>query len=114
MLDVTDQHSLNNYVPDEDRRVPFTNMIYFGDGDTDVPCMKLTRVNGGHSIAVYQEDYKEAAKLIQEGRVDFAFPADYRKGRKLEKTVFTIIDKIAALEKLRAESGRQLESTAVR
>ena len=114
VLDVTDQHSLNNYVPDEDRRVPFTNMIYFGDGDTDVPCMKLTRVNGGHSIAVYQEDYKEAAKLIQEGRVDFAFPADYRKGRKLEKTVSTIIAKIAALEKLRAESGRQLESTAVR
>ena len=114
VLDVTDQHSLNNYVPDEDRRVPFTNMIYFGDGDTDVPCMKLTRVNGGHSIAVYQEDYKEAAKLIQEGRVDFAFPADYRRGRKLEKTVFTIIDKVAALEKLRAESGRQLESTAVR
>ena len=114
VLDVTDQHSLNNYVPDEDRRVPFTNMIYFGDGDTDVPCMKLTRVNGGHSIAVYQDDYKEASKLIQEGRVDFAFSADYRKGRKLEKTVFTIIDKIAALEKLRAESARQLEGTAVR
>ena len=107
VLDVTDQHSLNNYVPDEDRRVPFTNMIYFGDGDTDVPCMKLTRVNGGHSIAVYQEDYKEASKLIREDRVDFAFPADYRKGHRLEKTVFTIIDEIAALEKLRAESARQ-------
>ncbi len=107
VLDVTDQHSLNKYFPDEDRRVPFTNMIYFGDGDTDVPCMKLTRVNGGHSIAVYQDDSKEASKLIREGRVDFAFPADYRKGRKLEKTVFTIIDEIAALEELRAESARQ-------
>jgi hypothetical protein len=107
VLDVTDQHSLNRYVPDEERRVPFTNMIYFGDGDTDVPCMKLTRVNGGHSIAVYQEDEHEASKLIREGRVDFAFPADYRKGRKLEKTVFTIIDEIASLEALRAEQARQ-------
>ena len=107
VLDVTDQRSLNTYVPDHERRVPFTNMIYFGDGDTDVPCMKLTRVNGGHSIAVYQEDEKEASKLIREGRVDFAFPADYRKGRKLEKTVFTIIDEISSLEALRAESARQ-------
>lgn len=107
VLDVTDQHSLNTYVPDDKRRVPFTNMIYFGDGDTDVPCMKLTRVNGGHSIAVYQDDEKEASKLIHEERVDFAFPADYRKGRKLEKTVFTIIDEIAALEALRAEGARQ-------
>ena len=107
VLDVTDQHSLNRYVPDEERRVPFTNMIYFGDGDTDVPCMKLTKVNGGHSIAVYQDDEEEASKLIHEGRVDFAFPADYRAGRKLEKTVFTIIDEIAAMEKLKAESRRQ-------
>ncbi len=111
VLDVTDQHSLNNYLPDDERRVPFTNMIYFGDGDTDVPCMKLTRVNGGHSIAVYQDDSEEASKLIHEGRVDFAFPADYRKGHKLEKTIFTIIDEIAALEALRAESARQLTST---
>ena len=107
VLDVTDQHSLNTYVPDEERRVPFTNMIYFGDGDTDVPCMKLTKVNGGHSIAVYQDDEEEASKLIRENRVDFAFPADYRIGRKLEKTVFTIIDGIAAMEKLKAESRRQ-------
>ncbi len=107
VLDVTDQHSLNTYVPDDERRVPFSNMIYFGDGDTDVPCMKLTKVNGGHSIAVYQDDEKEAEKLIREGRVDFAFPADYRKGKKIEKTVFTIIDGISAIEQLRAEKRRQ-------
>ena len=106
VLDVTDQHSLNRYVPDSERRVPFTNMIYFGDGDTDVPCMKLTRVNGGHSIAVYQKDKAEASKLIGEGRVDFALPADYRAGKRIEKAVFTIIDEIAAMEKLRAESRR--------
>ena len=87
--------------------MPFTNMIYFGDGDTDVPCMKLTKVNGGHSIAVYQEDDREASKLIREGRVDFAFKADYSRGKKLEKTVFTIIDGIASIEKLRAEQAKQ-------
>ena len=106
VLDVTDQHSLNKYVPDHERRVPFTNMIYLGDGDTDVPCMKLTKVNGGHSIAVYQDDDREASKLIREGRVDFAFKADYSKGKKLEKTVFTIIDEIASIEKLRAEQAK--------
>ena len=87
--------------------MPFTNMIYFGDGDTDVPCMKLTKVNGGHSIAVYQDDEREASKLIREGRVDFAFKADYSRGKKIEKTVFTIIDEIAAMESLRAEKARQ-------
>ena len=107
VLDVTDQWSLNKYVPDHERRVPFTNMIYFGDGDTDVPCMKLTKVNGGHSIAVYQDDEREASKLIREGRVDFAFKADYGRGKKIEKTVFTIIDEIAAMESLRAEKARQ-------
>ena len=107
VLDVTDQWSLNKYVPDHERRVPFTNMIYFGDGDTDVPCMKLTKVNGGHSIAVYQDDEREASKLIREGRVDFAFKADYSRGKKIEKTVFTIIDEIASMESLRAEKARQ-------
>ena len=107
VLDVTDQWSLNKYVPDHERRVPFTNMIYFGDGDTDVPCMKLTKVNGGHSIAVYQDDEREASKLIREGRVDFAFKTDYSRGKKIEKTVFTIIDEIASMESLRAEKARQ-------
>ena len=100
--DVTDQHSLNKFVPEEDRRVPFSNMVYIGDGDTDVPCMKLTKVNGGHSIAVYQKgSSKEARKLIKEDRVDFALPADYRSGKSLEQAVFTIIDEVAAAEHLK-------------
>ena len=68
VLDVTEQAELNRFVPDDDRRVPFRNMIYFGDGDTDVPCMKLTKVNGGHSIVVYQNDRAEAERLIAENR----------------------------------------------
>lgn len=100
VLDVTEQKELNRYVPDDDRRIPFRNMIYFGDGDTDVPCMKLTKVNGGHSIVVYQNDPTEAERLIGENRANFAFKADYSKGRPLEKAVKAIIDNIATMERL--------------
>ena len=105
VLDVTEQRELNRYVPEDERRVPFRNMIYFGDGDTDVPCMKLTRVNGGHSIVVYQKDRAEAERLVSENRANFAFKADYSKGRPLEKAVMAIIDQIAATEKLKAMEG---------
>lgn len=107
VLDVTDQKSLNEYTPEDKRRVPFCNMIYFGDGDTDVPCMKLTRVNGGHSLVVYQEDRREALKLIDEGRVDFAVKADYRSGKTLEKTVQAVIDEILAHHKVQETHKRQ-------
>ena len=109
VLDVTEQKKLNTFIPEDSRRVPFRNMVYFGDGDTDVPCMKLTRINGGHSIAVYQNDKKEAARLINENRANFAFKADYRRGSALEKAVKAIIDQIAAEEKLKAlehQAGR--------
>lgn len=102
VLDVTEQKALNRFVRDDDRRIPFRNMIYFGDGDTDVPCMKLTKVNGGHSIVVYQNDRAEAERLIVENRANFAFKADYSKGRALEKAVKAIIDNIAATERLKA------------
>lgn len=101
ILDVTEQRKLNEYVPEDERRIPFRNMIYFGDGDTDIPSMKLTKVNGGHSIVVYQGDKKEAERLISENRVNFAFKADYRKGSPLEKTVKAVIDNIAATETLK-------------
>ena len=106
VLDVTEQKDLNRYVPDDERRVPFRNMIYFGDGDTDVPCMKLTKVNGGHSIVVYQNDRAEAERLINENRANFAFKADYRKGSALEKAVKAIIDQIAATERIKKLEGK--------
>ena len=106
VLDVTEQKELNQFVPDDERRIPFRNMIYFGDGDTDVPCMKLTKVNGGHSIVVYQDDKAEAERLIGENRANFAFKADYRKGSGLEKTVKAIIEQIAATERLKRMEGK--------
>ena len=106
---MTEQAALNAYVPEEERRVPFKNMLYFGDGDTDVPCMKLTKVNGGHSFVVYQKDQKEAHKLIEQGRVDFAVPADYSKGRELEKTVIFVMDEIVARHKKEARRIEQIK-----
>lgn len=97
VLDITEDNQLNEYMPEEKRRVPFRNMIYIGDGLTDVPCMKLVRVNGGHSIAVYCDEKRDAVNpMILQGRVNFIAPADYTKGSTLEKTVFAVLDKAAA------------------
>lgn len=97
--DVTENRGLNEYMPEDLRRVPFRNMIYIGDGLTDVPCMKLTKVNGGHSIAVYQTDRGEADDMIRHGRVDYVVPADYSKGSELEQAVFEVVDQVAAMAK---------------
>ena len=101
VLDVWDDEKLNDYVPEEERRIPFRNMIYIGDGLTDVPCMKLVKLNKGQSIAVFRKRKKEvAAKLISENRVDFITEANYCKDGELDKIVKTIIEKMAVTEKL--------------
>lgn len=97
VLDVTEHKGLNESMSENQRRVPFINMIYIGDGLTDVPCMKLCKSNGGHSIAVYQEGESEIAyKMLEQGRVDFCVPADYSKDSEVEKTVFAVMDQIKA------------------
>lgn len=96
VLDVTEHRELNEYTPEQERRVPFTNMIYIGDGFTDVPCMKLVKVNGGHSIAVYSEENDSARDIMNQGRVDYMAKTDYSAGSKLESTVFSILDSIKA------------------
>ena len=83
---------------EEERHVPFRRMIYFGDGQTDIPCMTMVRQNGGHSIAVYDpasaEKRRAAERLILEERVNFVCPADYREGGETYNVVTTIIDKM--------------------
>ncbi|MBS6843874.1 MAG: hypothetical protein KH197_09245 [Clostridiales bacterium] len=98
-MDENNDNDLNRYTPDQLRDIPFTNMIYIGDGLTDVPSMKLTKLNGGHSIAVWQEDEQISNEMLLEGRVDFAVKADYSRGSDMEKMVFAIIDQIAASAK---------------
>jgi len=95
---------LNRFTPENDRPVPFRNMIYIGDGLTDVPCMRLVKANGGQSIAVYnQEKSKDAAEnLMNAGRVNFIAPADYSPGSNIEVVVKAIIKKIQAVEEMRS------------
>lgn len=111
ILDVNENDKLNEYTPDEDRRIPFSNMIYIGDGLTDVPSMKLVRLSGGHSIAVYNKNLAFANKMRAYGRVDFVAKADYSEGQGLEKIVTSIIDEVAARWQ-QEEYQRQFLSTA--
>lgn len=95
-LDVFDHSIINSFVPEEKRPVPFKNMVYIGDGETDVPCFRLIKQQGGHSIAVYPEGLKEKAeKFREEGRVNFVEPADYSDGSALDRRIKAIVDKIA-------------------
>ncbi len=99
VLNVWDNSKINEYHSKEERDVPFEQMIYIGDGTTDVPCMKLTKDQGGHSIAVYKPYSPKKAvaeRLLSEDRVNFVAPADYQEGKLLDKQVKAIIQKIAA------------------
>ena len=112
VLDVSDDRTLNASMPDDSKRIPFTNMIYIGDGLSDVPCMKMMRSYGGEAIAVYQEENRQGVEdLLSKGRVDFIFPADYRAGTALESTVQNIIRKMAIVDALTEENARQLRQT---
>ena len=95
-----DNKQVNESMAEDKKRIPFTHMIYFGDGDTDVPCMKIVGMFGGHSIAVYdpQNERKRAtaAKLKRQGRVAFAVPAVYTEESPAYRVVTAIIDKIKA------------------
>ena len=108
VLDVSDDKTLNDSMPDDSKRVPFRNMIYIGDGFSDVPCMKMMRAYGGQAIAVYQSENRAGVEeLLARGRVDFMFPADYREDTALDATVKNIIRKMAITGRLIDENHRQ-------
>ncbi len=95
VLDVANDNDLNRSMPDDSKRVPFCNMIYIGDGLSDVPCMKMMKAYGGYSIAVYQNRDSKVEDLLRNDRVDYIYPADYRDGTGLDSTVKNIIRKMA-------------------
>ena len=107
--------SINEYMPDDNRPIPFSNIIYIGDGLTDVPCMTVTVKNGGYAIAVYKphstKGLSVCKKLFNAERVNFVAPADYSKNGKLEKylqvTLQTIIQGIR-LEDTRHQMMRDI------
>ena len=92
--------SINEHMPEADRAIPFQNMIYVGDGMTDVPSMTVTKKNGGHTVAVYdaKSDKGRAigVKLLDAGRADFVAEADYQPGSKLSRRVELLLDAIVA------------------
>ena len=96
--EVSSNKSINEHMSDDNKRIPFNHMIYFGDGETDIPCMKIVTMFGGNCIAVYNPEKPEkrqiAEKLKKQGRVTFTAPARYTKDGKAFKIVCSIIDQI--------------------
>jgi 2-hydroxy-3-keto-5-methylthiopentenyl-1-phosphate phosphatase len=90
--------NVNEYMSEEERPIPFSQMIYLGDGLTDVPSMTVTKNNGGYALAVYRPDsLKELQKckeLLEANRVDFIAPADYREGEDLFCCTQILLNKI--------------------
>ena len=106
--DLSDDKTLNDFVPEDERRVPFRNMIYIADGITDVPCMKLVKINGGYSIAVYQKKKKDQAnELLKNDRVNFVAQANYKEGSELDKLVKDVISEIALKDSLVRKNLKQ-------
>ncbi len=103
---------INQFMPANERPIPFSHMIYIGDGDTDIPCMKMIRHQGGHSVAVYDPNpdvvegkRKKCEDLVRHERADHATAADYRPGSALEDIVRKLVRKIAVEIDLKAISA---------
>jgi len=93
--EVNDDNSVNE--KSSKLEIPYSNIVYMGDGMTDIACMTLVKKNGGKSIAVYPkgEDREKVDRIYHDGRVSFTCPADYTSGSKMEKMLKIIIDSVA-------------------
>ena len=100
--------SINQHMPEAARPIPFGNMIYFGDGDTDVPSMAVMRKNGGHAVAVHPpgKARRKCVELFKAGRCDFFAPADYRRGSELFKRTCLLLDRMLADIRVQEEMWR--------
>ena len=100
ILSIRDNKKVNESKEEDNKRIPFPHMIYFGDGETDVPCMKIVKMFGGNSIAVYNPNIPRkkntARRLLRQQRVNFITPADYTKESRTFEVVCSIINKIRA------------------
>ncbi len=109
ILDVTDDYNLNRLQDDSLRSIAYRNMIYIGDGMTDIPCMKLVKERGGKSIALYASGKGETVKpLVDDDRVSFVCVADYSPNSTLEKIVKMMIENMAVTENLKTKEEMQL------
>jgi phosphoserine phosphatase len=99
---VWDTEAVNRWIPEAERPLPFKRMIFLGDGDTDIPCMKMVASQGGCAVAVLDpyrwSDPLGVARihsLIAEDRVSFVAPADYLPGSQLDVIVKGALARIA-------------------
>jgi len=106
-----DSTLINKIVPEQEKPIPFSNMIYLGDGETDIPAMKMVKMQGGFTIAVYNEDFvptesrKRAPKeiceeIVRQQRADFMAPANYSENSPLDILIKRCVDKIVAEQEL--------------
>ena len=108
-LDMTDDYNLNRVQDESLRRIAYRNMIYIGDGLTDIPCMKMVKERGGKSIALYPSGNSEKVKpLVDDDRINYVCVADYSPNSTLEKIVKLMIENMAVLERLRTKEEMQL------
>lgn len=111
VLDI-DDHGVNDYYLPGEHRVPFSNIVYIGDSDTDIPCMRLVNKNGGHSIGVYDpytEDKSKVHRMIKEQRVAHFAKADYSENNDLDVLIRTILDKVHSDHILKIKHLKNLE-----
>ncbi len=106
-LEVYDNTMINKFVPKGERPLPFTNMVYIGDGETDIPCFRLVKQEGGYAIAVYPpaEGVPTAGRsaterLLDEGRASLIAPADYTEGSRIDLSVKAIVDRLEATARI--------------
>lgn len=100
-LDINDP-AINDYFPPDEIRVPFRNIVYIGDSDTDIPCMKLVNTYGGFSVGVYNpaQTKDKVYKMIKDNRIKYFAPADYRENKELDLLIKNIIERTVFNEKL--------------
>jgi hypothetical protein len=90
---------INSVIGEQNRRIPFRNMIYIADGLSDVPAFSVIRSHGGKAFAVYnpsnEDEFAQNDRLLEEGRIDAYGPADYRPGSSTTKWLRLHVQKIA-------------------
>ena len=116
VLDVNNA-AVNDFFSESDLRVPFRNMIYLGDSDTDIPCMKLVKTRGGYSIGVFNpetNDRTKVYKMTRDNRIDYLVPADYSENTELDTLIKTIIDKTVFNELLENKKNNDKKEAGTR